>query len=337
VYGITPTTTAAVALGYEAASGTTSAVAVTALGYQALKTNTATRNTGIGFLAGAINTSSLYNVYVGSYAGNAATGANNTGVGDSALGASTGSNNTGIGFQAAVNTTSGGSNTAVGTQALFNNTTASNVTAVGYQAGYSNTTSTQFTYIGYQAGYSATGGSNTFIGWQAGYYTTATTSGYANTYIGNAARGNSATNNNEIVIGNDTAGKGSATGFINPNGGGVYQGNNAATWSVTSDQRLKKNIVDNTVGLIAINSIRVRNFEYCLPEEVDAELKPQDAVQKSGVQLGVIAQELQAVLPDCVKTESSGVMSVNSDNLTWYLVNAIKELKAEIDQLKGNV
>ena len=28
-------------------------------------------------------------------------------------------------------------------------------------------------------------------------------------------------------------------------------------------------------------------------------------------------------------------MSVDTTNLTWYLVNAIKELKAEIDLLKG--
>jgi len=52
------------------------------------------------------------------------------------------------------------------------------------------------------------------------------------------------------------------------------------------------------------------------------------------VQLGVIAQELQLVLPECVKTESTGVMSVDADNLTWYMVNAIKELKAEFDAYK---
>jgi hypothetical protein len=30
-------------------------------------------------------------------------------------------------------------------------------------------------------------------------------------------------------------------------------------------------------------------------------------------------------------------MSVNPDNLTWYMVNAIKELKAEIDSLKSQL
>ena len=114
----------------------------------------------------------------------------------------------------------------------------------------------------------------------------------------------------------------------------MYQGNNTTTWTTTSDQRLKKNIVDNNVGLEKITAIQVRNFEYRLPEEVDAELKPQDAIQKEGVQLGVIAQELQLVLPECVKTETTGVMSVDSDNLTWYMINAIKQLKAEFDAYK---
>ena len=63
---------------------------------------------------------------------------------------------------------------------------------------------------------------------------------------------------------------------------------------------------------------------------------PQDQViKKEGVQLGVVAQELQKVLPECVTKESTGVLSVQTDNLIWYLVNAVKELKAEIDLLKG--
>jgi hypothetical protein len=187
----------------------------------------------------------------------------------------------------------------------------------------------------------------------------ANTSGYFNLYVGQGAGSNAQTGayncyigsygvtasstsvGNEMVIasgynGGSTTGKGASTGFINPNGGGVYQGNNASTWSTTSDRRLKKNIVDNTVGLDAITSIRVRNFEYRVAEEI-TELPEHTAIQKSGVQLGVIAQELNEVLPDCVKTETTGVMAVNADNLTWYLVNAIKQLKAEIDSLKAQI
>ena len=65
------------------------------------------------------------------------------------------------------------------------------------------------------------------------------------------------------------------------------------------------------------------------------QMPPQhSAIKKDGVQLGVIAQELQAVLPECVKQESTGVLSVDADNLTWYMINAIKELKAEFDAYK---
>ena len=182
----------------------------------------------------------------------------------------------------------------------------------------------------------ANGNRNTFVGHRAGEYTIATTSGDSNIYVGSFVRGSAATNTKEVVIGEDTTGKGSNTAYINANGGGTYNGANTTTWATTSDQRLKKNIVDNNDGLDKINSIRVRNFEYRVAEEV-TELPTHSVINKAGVQLGVIAQELQAVLPDCVKQESTGVLTVNSDNLVWYLVNAVKQLKAEIDELKGNV
>ena len=88
--------------------------------------------------------------------------------------------------------------------------------------------------------------------------------------------------------------------------------------------------------MTAINDIRVRNFEYRLPEEI-TELSANDAIDKSGVQLGVIAQELEEVLPDCVRTESTGVKSVDSDNLTWYLVNAVKELSTKNTALETRI
>ena len=40
------------------------------------------------------------------------------------------------------------------------------------------------------------------------------------------------------------------------------------------------------------------------------------------------------ILPDVVKQESTGCYSVNPDNLTWYLINAVQELSAEVEQLK---
>ena len=135
---------------------------------------------------------------------------------------------------------------------------------------------------------------------------------------------------------------GSNTGYINAGGGGVYQGNNSSSWTTTSDQRLKKNIVNNDTGLEKILQIQVRNFEYRTEDEI-TELEKHNVIKKAGVQLGVIAQEIAQIVPETVKTETSGVMSVDPDPLTWYLVNAIKELNAKIEAqaaeialLKGN-
>jgi hypothetical protein len=345
------------AVGASALNANTSGSINTAFGFEALKANTTgAENVAVGYRALDVNTTGTNNIAMGRNAlGANISGSSNVAVGDSALVSNTTANaNCAFGSDALGSNSTGASNVAVGRSALESNTTASNMVAVGYQALYSKNSGTTDgnVAVGYQAGYSSTSSNtNVFIGVQAGYYNTTgnsnvmigsnagalsvnATTGDANIYIGGGVRGSAAGNANEIVIGYLTTGKGSNTGFINPVGGGVYQGNNSGSWSTTSDQRLKKNIVDNTDGLDKITAVRVRNFEYRLPEEV-TELDEHCAVSNTGVQLGVIAQELQAVLPDCVKTESTGVLSVDPDNLTWYMVNAIKELKAEFDAYKA--
>jgi hypothetical protein len=342
-----------------------------AFGNNTLQANTTgASNSGFGFNALYSNTTASFNTAVGHQAayGNS-TGEGLTVVGRQALYSNTtGSSNVAIGRTALFGNTTGIRNVAVGNMALESNTTSSDNVAVGHQALYSYTsTDGTNTAVGYQANTAlASGYQNTAIGWQSLYQET---SGYNNTgvgwrslpdvttglnntslgsytgrsltsgagciFIGYNNNASSAASDSEFVISTASiTGKGNSTAFISPNGGGVYQGNNAATWSVTSDQRLKKNIVDNNIGLEKLTQIQVRNFEYRLPEEV-TELPQNQAVQKTGIQLGVIAQELQVVLPDCVKTESTGVMTVDQDNLTWYLINAVKELKAELDAYKA--
>lgn len=312
-----------------------SAVATnTAVGASALAANTSgSVNTAIGYNALDANTSGLQNTAVGNMAvSSITTGNNNTGIGHRALESSTGNDNSAVGSAALQSNTTGASNVAIGQAALLANTTANGQTAVGYQAGYSLTVAGNNTCLGHQAGYSVvTSTDNTYVGQQAGYAST----GAGNIFIGSASSAAAAADNFTIVIGYNTTGKGSSTGFINPSSGGVYQGNNSASWSTTSDRRLKKNIVDNNTGLDKITAIQVRNFEYRLPEEV-TELPQDQAIEKQGIQLGVIAQELKEILPECVKTESTGVMTVDADNLTWYLINAVKELTARVKQLEGN-
>ena len=221
-----------------------------------------------------------------------------------------------LGYQAA-NSSSGNAIVAVGYRALYVAGVANNTTALGFQAGVAVTS----------------GGENVIIGENA---SSTLTTGANNIFIGSNCQNSSASVTYEIAIGKSTTGKGQNTGYINANNGGVYQGNNSSSWSTTSDRRLKKNITDNTEGLDKISQIRVRNFEYRLPEEV-TELPTHTVVNKEGVQLGVIAQELQEICPDCVKTESTGVVSVDSDNIFWHMVNAIKDLKALNDSLTARI
>jgi len=158
--------------------------------------------------------------------------------------------------------------------------------------------------------------------------------GTGNVFIGYGAGPDAAASNYQVVIGGDYAvGKGSQTSFLAPSSG-AYQGNNSASWSTTSDERLKKNIVDNYQGIELISQIRVRNFEYRLEDEIDDEFK-QQKIQREGIQIGVIAQELQEIFPDAVTEKSSGLLSVDNDELFWYMINAIKELNDRVEQLEN--
>ena len=53
--------------------------------------------------------------------------------------------------------------------------------------------------------------------------------------------------------------------------------------------------------------------------------------------MGVIAQEIQESLPEVVTQSTTGQYTVNPDNVTWYLVNAVKELSAENNALKARL
>ena len=325
------------------------------VGYQSLYTNTTgTRNTAVGRNALLTSTTSSDN----SAFGDSALGANTTGAANDAfgrtalLGNTTGASNSAFGYQSLYTNSTGSYNTALGNSALYSNTTASNNTAVGYQAGYTSNGGSNV-YVGYQAGYTAGNGTdNVCIGFKAGYGmttghdniclgssagynggTNAITTGYANVILGELCRPSSGAGTYELVIGYNAQGLGTGTGYIDKT---CYNGGNTSTWATTSDQRLKKNIVDNNIGLDVVNQIRVRNFEYRLPEEV-TELNESNAVKIEGVQLGVIAQELQQVLPNCVKEESTGVLRVDTDNLIWYAINSIKELNAKVTALEAQL
>jgi len=297
----------------------------TAFGYKTLYSNTTGAwNVAVGGLIEGYDNPPLYSNTTGSY---------NTAVGAGALTANTtGTFNTAVGMQAADLNTTGKYNVAIGNYALQNNVSGTSHVAIGYNAGHS-ATGDYNVFIGSFAGNGLTTGyQNTIVGYNTGQ---SLTTGYNCVYVGdeNTASGGSVTK--EFVFGQGLTGKGSNTAYIGGSSGS-YQGNNSATWSVSSDQRLKKNIVDNTIGLDKVSQIRVRNFEYRTEQEI-TDLPAHSAINIEGIQLGVIAQELQQILPDCVKEESTGVLGVDTTNIMWHMINAIKELNAQVQTLKSKV
>jgi len=91
----------------------------------------------------------------------------------------------------------------------------------------------------------------------------------------------------------------------------------------TSDQRLKNNITPIPNALNKVLLISGNTFDW------------NEKSGKEGTEAGVIAQEILKVLPEAVTTRDSGYLAVNYEKLVPLLIEAIKDLKAEIDQLKA--
>ena len=340
-----------VAIGVNALKAVTTNNSCVAIGKDALVNNTAAENVAVGHAAAKANTSATDIVAVGNLAlFSNQTGNYNVAVGDSALYACTASRNVAIGQSAMQSSIGGAYNVAIGTQCMSSGSGTYNYNmAMGYRAlRFAEAGANANTAIGYLAltnvtsGYSnhaigsgcldnvTTGLRNIGIGHDAG---NTITTGSSNMYFGRDADASSNSVGQELVFGQGLTGKGSSTAFLGGSAG-VYNSDNTSTWSTTSDERIKKNIVDNNIGLDEIEQIRVRNFEYRTPEEVDPALPSHAAIDKQGIQVGVIAQEIQEIIPDVVEEMSTGCLSVNPDNLTWYLVNAVKELSAKVKVLE---
>lgn len=240
--------------------------------------------------------------------------------------------NTALGFEALHSASlTGNENTAVGYQALRGNTTGNFNCAAGVVALNSNTTGSNNSAFGTGAMFAATtGDANVAVGQSAG---DVITTGSRNTIIGKGSDPSGAAGIDQTVVGEGLTGKGDDTFFCGGTNG-AYNEKNVTTWETTSDARIKKDIADFSGGLEVLEQVRVRTFQYRTPEEI-TELPQSAAIKQPGVQLGVIAQELQEILPQCVTENSTGVLSVSTDPLVWYLVNAIKQLSAEVKALRG--
>ncbi|MCU0641918.1 MAG: tail fiber domain-containing protein [Candidatus Margulisbacteria bacterium] len=95
-----------------------------------------------------------------------------------------------------------------------------------------------------------------------------------------------------------------------------------------SDVRWKKNIAPLKSSLEKVCQLQGVNYEWRLDEFPDKGFMP-------GTQVGLIAQDAEKAVPELVSTDNKGYKAFAYDRLPAYLVEAIKELKAENDSLKA--
>jgi hypothetical protein len=92
----------------------------------------------------------------------------------------------------------------------------------------------------------------------------------------------------------------------------------------TSDCRLKQNITNIPDSLNKVMSLNGVSFDWC--ENVSTYI---------GRDIGVLAQEVEDVMPEVISTRTNGYKAVRYEKLIPLLIEAIKELKIEIDDLKN--
>ena len=357
------------------AIGTNSMAAATSAG----------QNTCVGHNSGAaLSSGSLYNVLLGHGAGaSMTTGNRNIAIGVSSMdGFDTEAHNLGIGVSALGGSVAGGEyNTAIGNYSLDALTSGDENVCVGYNSGSGITTGAYNNFYGVTSGFLATTGNhNSCFGYQAGYANGSNLTGNGNTFIGNYAGyriqdGNEntvvgydagtliTTGTNNMCLGRDAGGPNSPSSLSTGDHTIVLGDSNitslicADTSISSSDSRDKTDVENFTHGLNYIEQLRPVTYRWDkrawyvdklgrdMTDDDVKNAKPDGSRKKNKVNVGFLAQEVQAIeeaLGYKASEESNLVFNDNDgfqyglkyERLVPMLVNAIKELSAKVKALE---
>lgn len=91
-------------------------------------------------------------------------------------------------------------------------------------------------------------------------------------------------------------------------------------YQVSSDVRLKTNIKDSSYGLDTV--LALRSVKY---------------VKNDKEEIGLIAQEVEQIMPEFVGEQEDGMKTVNYAQMVSVLIKAVQELTAEVEQLKAKI
>ena len=111
----------------------------------------------------------------------------------------------------------------------------------------------------------------------------------------------------------------------------------SSTFTVTSDERLKDNILDYDKGLAEILQVKPKSYTF----------NGKANTVKGVESIGVLAQEIKDVFPETIGTvnkrlnptdeEETELYTVDISPVTYALINAIKELNAKIEALENRI
>ena len=109
------------------------------------------------------------------------------------------------------------------------------------------------------------------------------------------------------------------------------------SWGTYSDERVKKDVSNYTKGLNEILAIKPITYKYNGKANLTSEKQF----------VGIIAQEIKEVLPSTVEVTptklndedefDTDLLTFDASELTFTLINAVKDLKAEIEELKKQI
>ena len=94
----------------------------------------------------------------------------------------------------------------------------------------------------------------------------------------------------------------------------------ASKFKTTSDIALKENVIGIDRALDKVLGLKGVSFNW---------------KDTSSKQIGMIANEVEKVIPEAVDTDDDGYKSIDYGGIISYLIESIKTLKVEINDLRG--
>jgi hypothetical protein len=142
-----------------------------------------------------------------------------------------------------------------------------------------------------------------------------------------ATTGSTTVNNNVQVLslGAGTAGSGTV---------GEIRATNQVSAYYSSDRRLKENITNITNALDKVEQLN--GVEYDWTEEYIKAHGGEDGYFVRKHDIGLIAQEVEKVLPEIVAENNEGFKAIKYERIVALLIEAVKDLNDQIKELKGS-